>query len=444
MVIRQDKYINYRLITHNQNDINTSHELFKRLNLGNRLIPLKKAFLLNLLLNLRQCYANREYLLIPLNKNKFRNLTENQKLKYRTYDIVYATVKELERTGYIRKRPEESFKAPDGSYSVISAGYFPTERLIPYLNGIEYSDIKLLRPKSFLILKQIEDYYSVDDKEVEVEFKETKLTKKLKKDLELYNDLREKSELSVRKLSELNFLKHKQKSLIPISAEDLNSQSPVNRKYSFKLRNSYLSRIFNRTFKRGGRFYKGAETNMPSDVRKHLYINGKPTVEYDYTATHFTMLYNLKGVQLRKDPYMVAKNMSKQMRKIYKTVGFIALNAKSKVSALKALWKHFNNDKYKELLPENSKEDRLYFIDSFIKHNKKIESVLYKEKCHMLTNYDSKIAHDILMHFANKGILVLCVHDSFIIQKRYAKELFKMMKKFYKDRFGFNPKIGKK
>lgn len=444
MVIRQDKYTNFRLTTFNQNDINSSEELFSRLNLGNRLIPLKKAFLLNLLLNLKQSYSNSEYLLIPLNKNKYRNLTENQKVNYQTHDIVDATVKELLRIGYIRKRTEESFKATDGSFSVKPAGYFPTDRLMPYLNGIEYSDIKLLRPKSFLVLKQIEDYNSVDDKEVEVEFKETKLTKKLKQDLEQYNDLREKSELSVRNLSELNFMKHKQKSLIPISADDLNSLSPVNRKYSFKLRNSYLSRIFNRTFKRGGRFYKGAETNMPSDVRKHLYIDGKPTVEYDYAATHFMMLYNLKGVQLRKDPYMVAKNMSKQMRKIYKTVGFIALNAKSKVSALKALWKHFNKDENKELLPENSKEDRLHFIDSFIKHNKKIESVLYKEKCHMLTNYDSKIAHDILMHFANKGILVLCVHDSFIIQRRYAKELFKMMKKFYKDRFGFNPKIEKK
>ncbi len=444
MVIRLDKYINFWLTTHNQNDINATEQIFTRLNLGNRLIPLKKAFLLNLFLNLKQSYTNSQYLLIPLNKNKYRNLTANQRVKYQTHDIVSATVKELLKVGYIRKRSKKSFKAIDGSYSVMPASYFPTDRLIPYLNCIEFSDIKLLRPKSFLILKQIQDYNSVDDKEVEVEFKETKLTKKLKQDLKLYNDLREKSELSVKNLSQLNFRKHKQKSLIPISADNLNSLTPVNRKYSFKLRNSYLSRIFNRTFKRGGRFYKGVETNMPSDVRKQLYIDGKPTVEYDYTATHFMMLYNLKGFQLRKDPYMVAKNMSKQMRKIYKTTGFISLNSKNKVNALKALWKHFHKDENRELLPENTKEQRLHFIDSFIKHNKKIESVLYKEKCHMLTNYDSKIAHDILMHFANKGILVLCIHDSFIIQKRFENELLKMMKKFYKDRFGFNPKVEKK
>jgi len=126
-------------------------------------------------------------------------------------------------------------------------------------------------------------------------------------------------------------------------------------------------------------------------------------------------------------------------------VGLISLNAKDETQALRALYKNIReNEKFKALVPDNSKEDRLNLIRKFKRHNKKIENVLFKQKCHVLTNYDSKIANDILLHFAKKGILVLCIHDSFIIQRIHKDELLKVMKKFYKDRFGYNPKVSEK
>lgn len=453
MVLRNEQYINFRFTTDNINDIDKAKLLFSKLNLGNRLMHRKEAFILNLLLNLKTTYDNQDYLVISLNKNMYTRLKKNQKVNYQSHDIVNMVLTELIEKKYLRWRDEIRHRKIDGNFALFSRGYYPTENLHPYLENINTLEIRLLKPDSFIVLKKIEDYddpENITDKEVEVEFKQTRLTKQLESDLQKYNDLRDNSELSIRKLPEKVFLDNKQKSeenkngLVSISAENLNSLMPENGKYGFKLRKSYLSRIFNRTFKRGGRFYRGVESGMPTELRKYIHINGKPTVELDYTATHYMMLYNLSGAQLRKDPYIVEKNLSKNMRSVYKSLGLICLNAKNLESAKKALCRHLSQAKNRELLEDNTKEKRMTLIKNFARYNKTVQSQFFKQKCHLLTNYDSKIAHDVLMHFTHKGILVLCIHDSFIIQKRYEKELLKMMKKFYKDRFGFNPKVGKK
>jgi len=56
-------------------------------------------------------------------------------------------------------------------------------------------------------------------------------------------------------------------------------------------------------------------------------------------------------------------------------------------------------------------------------------------------NYDSEIANDIIKHFTSQEIFVMCIHDSFIIEKQYENELRKKMIKLYKDKIGFNPVI---
>ena len=83
-------------------------------------------------------------------------------------------------------------------------------------------------------------------------------------------------------------------------------------------------------------------------------------------------------------------------------------------------------------------------VDELIIHNKQIEDDLFTEKCHELTNHDSNMAHKILMHFKKKKILVLCIHDSFIIEEQYEDELRQKMEEVYKEKFGNLPIIEKK
>jgi len=46
---------------------------------------------------------------------------------------------------------------------------------------------------------------------------------------------------------------------------------------------------------------------------------------------------------------------------------------------------------------------------------------------------DSCIAEKVIQHFTSRGIFVMCVHDSFIISKKYKKELKAVMEKSYKE-----------
>jgi len=445
LIINKDHYIDFSLSNENQETINSSNILFSRLYLGNRLVLKKKSFLLNLLLNLKVTYEHWYYLIIPLNKNFYRNTPENQRPEYQTYDIVNGVVKALVNRGYLSVAPAQRLADGDGGYVFVSAGYYPKPSLVPYLDGINLDDIRTARPESFLVLRDKMESYNGEEEGVEIDFPDTNLTKKMKKDLNFYNELRERTKISVKNLPASIFYKHRDGILTQYNSENLRTLVPINNKYSFKFRNTYLFRIFNKNWRRGGRFYRGVESNMPSEIRKRFYIDGRPTVELDYGATHFIMLYNLKGFQLRKDPYIVEPGMSKEMRKLYKKVGFISLNAKNETSALLALHKEIRkNEKFKRLFPNNSKEDRLSLIRKFKQRNTRIQDSLFKEKCHMLTNYDSKIANDVLIHFTKKGIPCLCVHDSFIIQRIHKDELQKVMKKFYKERFGFNPKVNEK
>ena len=53
-----------------------------------------------------------------------------------------------------------------------------------------------------------------------------------------------------------------------------------------------LVRIFsNGSFKEGGRFYRGWWQNVPSEYRKHITIDMKHTVEYDFSQLNPHMLY---------------------------------------------------------------------------------------------------------------------------------------------------------
>jgi len=57
-------------------------------------------------------------------------------------------------------------------------------------------------------------------------------------------------------------------------------------------------------------------------------------------------------------------------------------------------------------------------------------------------NLDSRIALDVLDHFAKQNIPILAIHDSFIVQDKYKNELWQIMENTYeKHTDGFTCKI---
>ena len=79
-------------------------------------------------------------------------------------------------------------------------------------------------------------------------------------------------------------------------------ESGVERQINFGKRTLY--RVFNDPeFKTGGRFYGGWWQEIPKQYRHRILIDGKQTVEFDYSNLHPTFLYLQEGLNLQDDAY---------------------------------------------------------------------------------------------------------------------------------------------
>lgn len=70
-----------------------------------------------------------------------------------------------------------------------------------------------------------------------------------------------------------------------------------------ELSNSFVYRVFSGSFRSGGRFYNGLESNASKDLRSRILINGNPTVEKDFSCMHINMLYNKENQSLKENAY---------------------------------------------------------------------------------------------------------------------------------------------
>ncbi len=104
----------------------------------------------------------------------------------------------------------------------------------------------------------------------------------------------------------------------------------------FRLNVESLYRVFSRgSFKYNGRAYGALHQRMPKQMRPFVLINGRKTVELDYSAYHIMMLYHTEGIDYQEDPYVVCGGP--ELRDVFKAVGLIAINVKTIRSAYGAI-----------------------------------------------------------------------------------------------------------
>ncbi|NDW60120.1 hypothetical protein G0P98_27020, partial [Yangia sp. PrR004] len=73
---------------------------------------------------------------------------------------------------------------------------------------------------------------------------------------------------------------------------------------SFDFAARTVHRVFNNNdWEQGGRFYGAWWISCPSRLRSHILIDGKRTVEVDYSGLHAAMLYAQYGQPIPDDPY---------------------------------------------------------------------------------------------------------------------------------------------
>ena len=113
------------------------------------------------------------------------------------------------------------------------------------------------------------------------------------------------------------------------------------KKLEFEIKIKDMHRVFNRSskkFDKGGRFYGPYYQGMPSKFRKSILIDGKKTVEWDYSGLHIRMLYHELGLNFEEDPYTIddgiirTEDEQKKIRNLYKLVSLISINAKKQGS----------------------------------------------------------------------------------------------------------------
>lgn len=212
-----------------------------------------------------------------------------------------------------------------------------------------------------------------------------------------------------------------------------------------------LKAVFNDSkWTHGGRLYASATCRgfnyqcIPSDMRKHIKIDGNETVEVDYSGLHPTMLYAQKNMAIEGNAYDFLANEDKALAKF---ALLVMLNARTKVSAIGALRKRFDELRatsglshkklmLRDALLRNSDFEKV--VNDASQRHSRIRASFYRGVGIKLQNIESQMALDIVTYFSEKGVPVLPVHDSFIVDKRYEAEMVAYMRTvFAKYNHGF-------
>ena len=198
-----------------------------------------------------------------------------------------------------------------------------------------------------------------------------------------------------------------------------------------------LHRVFNReSFKCNGRAYGALHQKLPKKLRQFILIDGKPTVELDFSAYHILMLYHLKGIDYPDDPYTACGGP--EMRKAFKIASLIGINAPSIRKAYRAILAKFEEENIP--LPA-VKRPLKHLIETFKAKHEPIADSICSDVGIELQNIDSNIMNAILMRLMDMGILGLSVYDSVIVAEEFAEITRGIMIEEYQKVFGFKPRI---
>ena len=210
----------------------------------------------------------------------------------------------------------------------------------------------------------------------------------------------------------------------------------------------------------GGRFYGIAALGdswqqIKKESRHSICINGNPTVEYDYSEHHLRLLEATYGLNIGPNPY----DKVGWPRGFVKLITLVMMNSKT----MSGLNKHCNQEagySKKEITSDSGRkfwkvcpsikyeQEYKTFLENFEENvklfSKGWEDYVGKDKGVELQYKDSVITEIILRHFLDKNILILPVHDSYIIEEQYEEELVEVMEYAYKKITGRKAKIEKK
>ncbi|MBN8630158.1 MAG: hypothetical protein J0L76_04800 [Rhodobacterales bacterium] len=192
----------------------------------------------------------------------------------------------------------------------------------------------------------------------------------------------------------------------------------------------FVRRIFSRgEWGCNGRFYGPWWQQISKELRSQIFINDTPTVEVDFKGLHVAILSAQKGVEVEGDPYALHEGLvpgapPPLQRQIAKKLILTAFNARSKKAAFGSFREGFPTGHMAKGLTNSSLDD---LLAAFTERHPHLAEFLFADHGIRLMNIDSKIAEFVHRWFTRRGVPVLSIHDSFIIDYTRVEELKRVM-----------------
>jgi hypothetical protein len=193
--------------------------------------------------------------------------------------------------------------------------------------------------------------------------------------------------------------------------------------YSLNFSLVSLRRIFaNNNIKLGGRFYGGWWQSLPSKFRPHITIDGYKTSEVDFSTMSLRLLYAKENIAVSdtRDLYDIGLKGSKPYLKRAREL-------------IKKFTNAIINDEKGHFRLSNSELKELKLTHKELKtkvniHHQPISKYFGTGIGIELMYTDSVIAEDVMLSFLKEGIIVLPIHDSFIVRTGFELSLRAQMK----------------
>ncbi len=428
------KYIDWHLTSSNKKIDELVDALYIELNLGTLKVNAKKELLKTIIMNLLRSERIQRAVMYSRNNGWYNSIPGKYRYHFQTYDLVIKTVNALLEKGYINQVL--------GSWDMLSAykeqSYIsPSKNLLSYFSYLSKVIVEYKPPVQEVVLRKITIEEVLDKKTGKkkkkkkrefLDYTDTPEIIRMRKIVREWNDLRRKSIITLDIPKGVYDPSDENDKLIyyaELKSADKNA-------YHFVAYPRGAYRTFSYTFEKYGRYSAGIETLVKREYRPFFKINRKPTTELDFQAQHTRMLYNIEGIDYRDDPYQVAADsfvdQKYRVRKYFKKIGLMAINTKTKPSTIRAV--------RTELLIDDNPVDIPYKdLEKMLEHWLVVHQPIAKYLCSgmglKLMYKDSCVSEKIIQHFTKRGIMVMNVHDSFIINKEHEGELKSVMESSY-------------
>ena len=340
----------------------------------------------------------RTYSRTHMDANEFTEIRSNS-----YFNIGYQgwanTVRIFEKLGYLTIFPGGYFKAIKKGYLTKLKISDKFEELVKKFN-LSYQDI----------LKRTPPISLKDSKGKKIEVVNSKITNPIYKKIERYNSLILSSDVE-----------------LPIDKIDYDRR----RKIGFANR-TYAKCYLNRSYKLGGKYYGPCWQNLSKELRGKIKINGEETVELDFNAMHLHLLYC--RVNKRLTDYIPegidAYQLPNRDRKIVKTSFTCCINNNCNKDNVNNVVGPKVAKKYPEIFVKNtSYRDILEELGSY---HPEVRQFFYAQIGNEISNMESKVSDYIIGKLTKKNILVLNIHDSFIVSIAYKDILLNTMTDSFK------------